>query len=62
MSSTSRYVIVFFVLCALYVQLCDRMIGSDEMALSVTGDEADADGEPATLITTISDATAGVTA
>jgi hypothetical protein len=54
--------IVFFVLCALYVQLCDRMIGSDEMAPSVKGDESDADGEPATLTTTIPETTAGVTA
>ena len=27
-------IIVFFVLCALYVQWCDRMIGSDELALA----------------------------
>jgi hypothetical protein len=38
--------LAFFVLCALYVQLCDRMIGSDELAMAVNDVETslDADG------------------
>ncbi len=40
--------IVFFLLCTLYVQLCDRMIGSDELAMPAQGTDSDPDGEPAT--------------
>ena len=39
--------IVFFLLCTLYVQLCDRMIGSDELAMPAQGTDSDPDGEPA---------------
>ncbi len=42
--------IVFFVLCALYVQLCDRMIGSDELALATKDLDAAPDRDAATLI------------
>ena len=42
--------IVFFVLCALYVQLCDHMIGSDEVAMPAQSTESAPDGEPATLV------------
>jgi hypothetical protein len=42
--------IAFFILCTLYVQLCDRMIGSDDLALSVKDVEAPPDGDAATLI------------
>ncbi len=53
--------LAFFVLCALYVQLCDRMIGPDESTLAVRGGETDADGEPVSLVTTMSEGSAGVT-
>jgi hypothetical protein len=42
--------IVFFVLCTLYVQLCDRMIGSDELALAAKGADPELDTETPTLI------------
>jgi hypothetical protein len=43
--------VAFFVLCALYVQLCDRMIGSDELAMAVKGADTPLDGESPTLTT-----------
>jgi hypothetical protein len=43
--------LAFFVLCTLYVQLCDRMIGSDELAMATKGDDSSVDGESPTLIT-----------
>jgi hypothetical protein len=40
--------IAFFVLCALYVSLCDRMIGSDEVAMATGGaPDSSPDDEPA---------------
>jgi hypothetical protein len=54
--------IVFFVLCALYVHLCDRMIGPDEIALAARDDEPAADDASANLITTFAETTRGVTA
>jgi hypothetical protein len=57
--------LAFFVLCALYVQLCDRMIGSDELAMAVKGaDTADTnlDGEAPTLTTAGVGTADGVTA
>jgi hypothetical protein len=42
--------IVFFVLCTLYVQLCDRMIGSDELAMGATSTDSSQEGEPASLV------------
>jgi hypothetical protein len=54
--------IVFFVLCALYVHLCDRMIGSDELTLAGKDGESAADDESATLITTFAETTTGATA
>jgi hypothetical protein len=54
--------ILFFVLCALYVHLCDRMIGPDEMALASKDGESAADAESAALITTFAETTTGVTA
>jgi hypothetical protein len=54
--------IVFFVLCALYVQLCDRMIGPDESALAARDDDSAVDSEAPTLVTAIAGASDGVTA
>ncbi len=45
--------IVFFVLCTLYVQLCDRMIGSDELALAARGADPDVDTESPTLVAAV---------
>jgi hypothetical protein len=42
--------IVFFLLCALYVQLCDHMIGSDELAMPAQDTDSAPDGEPAMLV------------
>ena len=40
--------IVFFLLCALYVHVCDRMIGPDELAIAGgQGADASPDGESA---------------
>lgn len=40
----------FFVLCTLYVQLCDHMIGSDELAMAAKGSDSADDGESPTLV------------
>ena len=53
--------IVFFVLCALYVQLCDRMIGSDELAMPVQGTDSGPDDEPAMLVAAVAGTSATVT-
>jgi hypothetical protein len=54
--------LAFFVLCTLYVQLCDRMIGSDELAMATKGDDSAVDGESPTLITASVGTADGVTA
>ena len=53
--------IAFFVLCALYVSLCDRMIGSDEVAMAANREpDSSPDDEPA-LSATSAAANLGVT-
>lgn len=52
--------LAFFVLCALYVQLCDRMIGSDELAIPAQGTDSGLDGEP-TLVATVAGTNGAVT-
>jgi hypothetical protein len=42
--------VVFFVLCALYVQLCDRMIGPDELALAGKDTDTELDSDQPTLV------------
>ena len=54
-------ILAFFVVCLLYVQLCDRMIGSDELAISAKGNDASVDGDSPTLLTTVAGTTDGVT-
>ncbi len=54
--------LAFFVLCAFYVQLCDRMIGSDELAMAATGEDSSVDGESPTLMAAVAGTTDGVTA
>jgi hypothetical protein len=54
-------VIAFFVLCALYVQLCDHMIGSDDLALSVQGTDTSSEGEMSTPVTSLATTSAGAT-
>ena len=53
--------IVFFVLCALYVQLCDRMIGSDELAMPVQSTDGGPDGEPPMLVAAVAGTKGAVT-
>lgn len=53
--------LAFFVLCALYVQLCDRMIGSDELAMPAQGTDSGLDGEPVTLVATVAGTNGAVT-
>jgi hypothetical protein len=53
--------IAFFVLCTLYVQLCDRMIGPDELAMPVQGTDSGPDGEPAMLVAATAATNDGVT-
>jgi hypothetical protein len=48
--------IVFFVLCTLYVHLCDRLMGSDELAMAGQGAER-TPGSDAVSLTTSSTAT-----
>ena len=43
-------IVVFFVLCALYVQLCDRMIGPDELALAGKDTDPQLDDQQPTLV------------
>jgi hypothetical protein len=57
--------IAFFVLCTLYVQLCDRMIGPDDPAMAGTGTDAaaadlDVDNRRGTLVATTAGAGDGV--
>jgi hypothetical protein len=42
--------VVFFALCTLYVQLCDRMIGPDELALADKDTEPGSDAEQPALV------------
>ena len=53
--------IVFFVLCALCVQLCDRMIGSDELAMPVQGTDSGPDDEAAMLVAAVAGTSGAVT-
>ncbi|MBK5331186.1 MAG: hypothetical protein JJD93_04400 [Ilumatobacteraceae bacterium] len=50
--------LAFFVLCALYVQLCDRMIGPDDPAMAESADSA-IESVPTTMVATAAN---GVTA
>ncbi len=52
--------IVFFLLCTLYVHLCDRMIGPDELAMTGQGADSSPDGESATLAAASAGTSGGV--
>lgn len=54
--------LAFFLVCTLYVQLCDRMIGSDELAMAAKGDDSSVDGESPTLLAAVAGTTDAVTA
>jgi hypothetical protein len=54
--------LAFFVLCTLYVQLCDRMIGPDELAIAAKGEDSSVDGESPTLMAAVAGTTDGVKA
>lgn len=59
--------IAFFVLCTLYVQLCDRMIGPDDPAMAGTGTDGatadlDVDHRVDALVATTTGAGTGVSA
>ena len=53
--------IVFFLLCTLYVQLCDRMIGPDELAATGQGSDSAIDSDSATMAAAGAQAVSGVT-
>ncbi len=53
--------IVFFILCTLYVQLCDRMIGPDELAMVGRDIDSANDSAPDTESPTLTAAIAGPT-
>lgn len=52
--------IAFFVLCALYVQLCDHLIGPDDPAVTGAGADSLVDDRPETLVATPAAAGAGL--
>lgn len=52
--------LAFFVLCALYVQLCDHMIGPDDPAVLGTGADSVVDNGPQTMVATSVGAGKGV--
>ncbi len=54
-------IIAFFVLCALFIQFCDRMIGADDIAEAGRGTDSAPDSEPAALITALAGANDVVT-
>jgi hypothetical protein len=41
--------LAFFVLCALYVQLCDHMIGPDDPSVTDTGTDSVIESTPTTV-------------
>ena len=43
--------LAFFVLCTLYVQLCDRIVGPDDLAIAGRGTDPTLDSQSATMIT-----------
>lgn len=54
--------IAFFVLCALYVSVCDRMIGPDELTTIGQGTDAIPENGSATVTSTSALIEGGVTA
>jgi hypothetical protein len=53
--------IVFFILCTLYVQLCDRMIGPEELAMVGRDIDSATDSAPDSESPTFTAAMAGST-
>jgi hypothetical protein len=53
--------IVFFLLCTLYVHVCDRMIGPDDLALTGQGTDSAIDSGSATMASAGAQAATGVT-
>jgi hypothetical protein len=54
--------IAFFVICALYVQLCDRMIGPDDPAMLGATTDSVVDSGAATMVATAAETASEVSA